>query len=394
MKHIKNCNICGGKVDDILQLPFQSIIGMAENYTQCISICPRCGFIFTRNPFSDEQLENRYKNFSKFEFDSEDYILSETEDYKIRSNRQKQFIERVIGGKKIHSILEIGASSGYNLSLYENCAVDGVEPSSVNCAGAKERYGIEMFCGTFREFAEKGLQKRYDLIFLSHVLEHIVNPCDFIKECAELNNRYIFIEVPTFDYKFVDEPFGMFAEEHVNMFTLEGMQNLMRNCGYELVNADMIFGLEQCLPAGWPAISTLWEKKKKVKIHKLVGKSMNMLKDYIENSWEELARIRDVIQNIDKDCRLAIWGTGHHASMLMANTELVEKNIVRVYDSDKRKEGQLFCGVEIHPFCETDIEKGEVDTILLATYTAQKALDRILEPYKKKVDVIKLYDLD
>lgn len=391
---IENCNICGGNLTDVLKIPFKSVIGMADDYTQCISVCPRCGFIFTRNPFDVEQLENRYKKFSKFEFDSSNYILSETKDYIVRSKRQKQFIERMIGIDKIKSILEIGASSGFNLSLYKECNVYGVEPSSLNCINAKEKYGVEMFCGTFREFREQHQKKKYDLIFLSHVLEHIVNPCDFIMECSELNNQYMFVEVPTFDYKFVDEPFGMFAEEHVNMFTLEGLQNLMKKCGYELINADMIFGLEQYLPAGWPAISTIWERKQEVKVHKPVRKSITVLDDYIAESRLELVRIQRIIQDIDINCKLAIWGTGHHASMLLANTNLAEKNIVRVYDSDVRKEGEIFGGIEIHPFCEEDIEKGEIDTILLATYTAQKALETILQPYMQNVNVIKLYDLE
>lgn len=160
---------------------------------------------------------------------------------------------------------------------------------------------------------------------LTDVLEHIVNPCDFIMECSELNNQYMFVEVPTFDYKFVDEPFGMFAEEHVNMFTLEGLQNLMKKCGYELINADMMFGLEQYLPAGWPAISTMWERKQEVKVHKPVRKSITVLDDYIAESQLELVRIQSIIQDIDINCKLAVWGIGHHASMILANTSLAEK---------------------------------------------------------------------
>jgi hypothetical protein len=393
MDKIKYCNICGEKITDKLELPFESVVGMAEHYTQCVSICRKCGFIFTSNPFTSEQLENRYKNFSKFEFDSEDYILSETEDYKTRSIRQKQFIERVVGKNQIKSILEIGAASGYNLSLYNDCDVYGIEPSENNCKSAKANYGVDMYCGMFDEFMGEKFNKTYDLIFLSHVLEHIVNPCDFIKECSVLNNRYVFIEVPTFDYKFVDEPYGMFAEEHVNQFTLEALNNLMQVCGYELLNADMIMGLEQSLPAGWPAISSIWEKKENIKVFHTVRSSENILDEYLEASKKEMEEINSIIDNIPNDTKLAIWGTGHHASMLLANTRLAEKNVVRVYDSDIRKKSIEFHGVKIRPFCAEDIVNGEVDSIILATYTAQRSLVSILEKYKKMVNVITLYDI-
>lgn len=100
-----------------------------------------------------------------------------------------------------------------------------------------------MFCGTFDEFCKAENEKKvFDLIFLSHVLEHIVNPYEFIKECEKINSKYIFIEVPTFDYKFIDEPYAMFNDQHVNIFTLESLQNIMNRCGYSLLEAEMFMG--------------------------------------------------------------------------------------------------------------------------------------------------------
>lgn len=48
-------------------------------------------------------------------------------------------------------------------------------------------------------------------------------------------------------------------------------------------------------------------------------------------------------------------------------------------------------GCEIGAFSENDIIQGNVQAILLATYTAQDALEKILETYQNKVEVIKLY---
>lgn len=394
MKKNARCNICGGEVKDKLHLKYKDIVGMTEAYTQHVSICPKCGFIFTRNPFDSKQLEDRYKFFSKFEFDDKDCLLAESDDYKIRSQRQNNFIERVIGKEKIQSVLEVGASSGYNLSLYKECDVLGIEPSAINCKNAKRNYGLDMFCGTFENFyKQKQESMKYDLIFLSHVLEHIVNPADFVKKCAEFNNRYFFIEVPTFDYKFIDEPYGMFCEEHVNMFTLESLEALMKKSGYALIDVDMIFCVESSFPAGWPAISTIWEKREKVCTHRVAQSSEMNLENYIAHSKSELLRIKQIIDEIPNNSKLAIWGTGHHASMLLANTNLQDKNIVRIYDSDKKKRGALFAGKSIEPFDENDIKDGKVETILVATYTAQKAIENVLRPYSKEVKIITLYEL-
>lgn len=393
MQQLSSCNICHGEIQIRYKLCYKDIVDLANEWIQEIAICPKCGFIFTANPFDEEQLGNRYKDFSKFEYNDKSYDSSKEEGYKKQSIRQQQFISRNIDLSSINSILEVGAASGCNLSLYTNLGWDvmGIEPSPHNCKDAKMYYGLDMFCGTFSEFWSTKENKKYDLIFLSHVLEHIVNPKDFIEQCALLNNSYMYIEVPTFDYKFIDEPFGMFCEEHVDMFTLESLQELMVPCGYELINADMLFAIKSTLPAGSPAIATIWQKRKLPRKKKIVNNVTNVLDTYISQSEEDLKRIQSIINSIDENKKLAIWGTGHHASMLLANSNLQSKNIVRVYDSFSKKHGLKFAGCSIQPFNAEDIEDGMVEVILVATYTAQKAIVKILEQYKDKAEIITLY---
>lgn len=242
---IEQCNICGERVKKLYDLTFIDIFGMADQYEQHICYCEKCGFIFTSNPFSEQQLSKRYKTFSKYEFDDPNSIYKESSSYLKRCRRQRHFLYDSIVDfhQEIESILEIGAASGYNLSIYKNdCRVEGVEPSKKNCSLAKTLYGVHLFSGTFQEFYQTESKKSFDLIFLSHVLEHIVNPFDFLQQCKKYNNKYFFIEVPTFDFKFIDEPYGMFGEEHVNFFTYESLSSLMNHAGYELLNANIILG--------------------------------------------------------------------------------------------------------------------------------------------------------
>lgn len=185
---VNSCNICGGGYEVIYELPFWDLQGAGEKeYVQKLCFCKKCGFLFTGNPFTEEQLSDRYKNMSKFEFESEDYFLDETAEYKKRCIRQFHFIEAAIGNA-FDSVLEVGASSGYNLSLYADKEVTGIEPSAKNCKSAYKYYQIEMYQGMFREFVKEN-EKTYDLILLSHTLEHIVNPFDFILQCKEICNQ-------------------------------------------------------------------------------------------------------------------------------------------------------------------------------------------------------------
>ena len=70
----------------------------------------------------------------------------------------------------IQSMLEIGASSGYNLSLYDEISTRvGIEPSLANCVSAKKKYGINISaaCGDIFVTAT-GCR---DTICVSHMLK-------------------------------------------------------------------------------------------------------------------------------------------------------------------------------------------------------------------------------
>jgi 2-polyprenyl-3-methyl-5-hydroxy-6-metoxy-1,4-benzoquinol methylase len=397
IEDIRNCCICGAESNTVYNLPFLEIYGMAEEYTQKINICPHCGFIFTANPFGGELLSNRYKNLSKYEFDRDRIIRDEKKDYLHRCNRQHSFIRNNID--QYESMLEIGAASGYNLSLYKKDGIDvyGVEPSGINVKSCKQNYGIELFQGMFQEYLTENPYKKYDLVFLSHILEHIVNPHQFILALSEINNRYIFIEVPTFDYKFKDEPFGMFTDEHVNYFTFEGLNNLMKSLHYENIDTNLAFDMNADVPSGCPSLLTLWQKQDVAPpIHTLtvnkmpVMSSSQLLCTYLKTSESLQKEINTTIDKITTN-KLAVWGTGNTASRLIANSGLRYKNIVKFYDSDIRKRNTLFFGRDITPFSPDDIKKGEVDTILIASYVFQEEIYATLKESGVTCNIIRLY---
>ena len=121
--------------------------------------------------------------------------------------------------------------------------------------------------------------------------------------------------------------------------------------------------------------------------------SEDCFKNYVKNNEMYLETVKDKINLIPDDIKLAIWGVGHHVSMLLANTRLSVKNIVRVYDSDKRKEGSKIAGIPIHPFDLNDIRTGDVEAILITTYTAQKSIDDCLKSLNINIPIYKLYDI-
>jgi hypothetical protein len=392
----EKCCVCAFKTEEVYRLQFGEIFGMANEYEQKINICPNCGFIYTANPFSEEALANRYKSMSKFEYDTNNNVFEDSASYKKRCLRQRQFLKN--SALKINSLFEVGCASGYNLSIYAQDGVNvyGIEPSKANVASCKAKYGIELFCGMFSEYQSyKPADEQYDLVFLSHILEHIINPYDFMRNISQIAAGFVFIEVPVFDYKLCDEPFGMFAEEHINYFTFENLREIMKRLGFYVVDAALNYCLDTDLPAGMPCLSSLWSREK---IHsslastrKPVFSSHDLFINYIKKSEEQDTEVQACIDSIENKSPIAVWGTGHHTSRLLGMTHLPDKNIVKFYDSDLRKKGMTYYGKTISPFDPSDMNNGAIETILISTYVAQKAILSVLN--KNKIgNYIALYE--
>ena len=71
-------------------------------------------------------------------------------------------------------ILEIGCATGDVLAELagEYPVVQGIELSEDACAVARAR-GLDVFCGTLEEFET---HQQYDVVFMSHVIEHVLDP--------------------------------------------------------------------------------------------------------------------------------------------------------------------------------------------------------------------------
>lgn len=294
-----------------------------------------------------------------------------------------------------NSILEIGAASGYNLSLYADKQRLGIEPSEGNCRSAKKLYGVDMFNGMFDEFIASNDQT-FDLIFTSHVLEHIVDPMKFIEQCASICNRYIFIEVPCLDIKFVDDPMGVFFDEHVNFFTIQSLWHLMRHAGFSPVEMEMNLKVHYySRPVSAPVLTTLWIKDDNPEpIVDTTFDASECLDKYLAINEKLMQAFDAKINAIPNDEKLALYGAGYKLAMFLANTpSLLKKNIVRIYDSDRRKHGHKMCGVTVKPFEPNDVSSGAIDSILITAYSGQRAIKKYIDSFGLPIKVYTLYNI-
>lgn len=154
--------------------------------------CNDCELYFIDSP-NNEEIDTFYKNDYHNNIKNKFFLLAKNKMRYARVLSQFNFIKNIIDykGKKI---CEIGAFDGLFLSLLKNnhCDVYGYEINDNAREYAKKKYNIDLRVNFFES------NDKYDIIILSHVIEHFKEPkgaLSIIKSKLN-NNGYIYIEVP------------------------------------------------------------------------------------------------------------------------------------------------------------------------------------------------------
>lgn len=376
-ENIENCPVClGGGIENLKTIKYrESIYGEETEYSQKIVRCKKCGFVFVKNPFSASFLEEWYKDLSQY---SEDFYFkyeSLGNWTKKRFQIQKDFIDRNMD-EKVNNVVEIGAATGYNLSLFQqDMELFAIEPSKRSCKILKDKYGIGYYNGTFDEwYGDKANIRMFDLVICSGMLEHITNPRDFIKKVHTITNKYLNIVVPTFNKRQEDGLLGVFVDEHINYFTIHTLSVLMNSCGFELVNWEQ--DLENKRNWGSPIMS-LWKKANQPELadidEDVVNNDNKMVDSYFINDEIKFESIKKKLDCIDQHTKIGLLNArGHAAKKLFAAYDFEKKNIVKVYDDDNARYGDMVLGHKVEPFHMEHIENGVVDILIICNSFSQE----------------------
>ena len=94
-------------------------------------------------------------------------------------------------------LLDVGTGIGQFLAFArDDFEVTGTEVSKSAIGIANKKYGLDIHNGTIEELDFKG--KKFDIITVFHVLEHVRDPVSLIKKCRGLlkENGFLIIAVP------------------------------------------------------------------------------------------------------------------------------------------------------------------------------------------------------
>ena len=194
---LRRCPICFS--DDHNTVFTQKILlaQLSDSFEQCVRICKNCGMIYVSPYLDSPTLFRFYSEFSLYEYSFDNYSYPTP----LKKHAQQQFDYINSLELNFKSVLDIGCSHGYLLSLFKNQGkfVHGIEPSSKLKSLAKEIYDIDITTDFIDQNFSHG--HKYDLIIISHVLEHITNPIQFLSYVSNLlaEGGHLFIETPCLD---------------------------------------------------------------------------------------------------------------------------------------------------------------------------------------------------
>jgi SAM-dependent methyltransferase len=136
------------------------------------------------------------------------------------------------------SILDIGCGSGNFLLTMKkfNFDLTGIDIDAQVILNLKNNYQINAEVNTFSEFKTN---KKFDVIYMSHFLEHCPNPMETLLKAKNLLKKggMVIIKVPNID-SFSFRIFGKFSyfldiPRHIFMFSPKTMQNYLDICDFE-----------------------------------------------------------------------------------------------------------------------------------------------------------------
>ncbi|AGA66624.1 methyltransferase [Brachyspira pilosicoli P43/6/78] len=154
--------------------------------------CDECSLYFIDSP-TDEEINSLYKNEYHNNIKNKLFETAKSKMRYARSLSQFNYIKQTIDLKN-KDICEIGAFDGLLLGLFKknNNNVFGYELNDDARVYAKKKYDIDLK----ENFLES--KSKYDIIILSHVIEHFREPKEILIKIKSMlkENGFIYIEVP------------------------------------------------------------------------------------------------------------------------------------------------------------------------------------------------------
>jgi hypothetical protein len=372
---MRTCEICSGT--NLQPLHRQAFIvpgaEVIDHYD--VVCCERCGFVYADNIPSQPEQDAYYEESGR-------HLHAANLPDGLKAAHRDFFDFIIASLPKLDAgsaVLDVGSSMGHFLNLFKTSGfrdISGLEPSAAASELAKSTYDIDVVPAALEDFRPG---RRFDLVTLCGVLEHLVSLHDTVARIEQLLavNGYLFVAVPdaaSFGAGEPREPFLEFAPEHINFFTRQSLDNLLRKHGLkEVASASQwndFYANRYLL-----ALYSRGEAQDGVPCRDETGP--DSVNRYIAFSSARMASVNGKINALaDSAAPLIVWGAGSLASRLCATTRLASCKVLGFVDANPQLHGKTLLERPIHP--PEWLEQHREATVLIASYVYGAEINKTL----------------
>ncbi len=190
--------------------------------------------------------------------------------------------------------LDIGAGEGFAMAYFasQGWQVTGLDYSAHGCQTHHPQLMDKLITGDLQAsvdmLAAEG--RRFDVILLDNVLEHLLDPAHLLRSLAPLmaDEAMLVIEVPNdfsafqqhlLERKKIDRAFWVVAPDHISYFNRDGLARLTNACGFD----------ERSVSADFPIDLFLFNENTNYVVNGSVGKSCHAARIEVENLLHALS---------------------------------------------------------------------------------------------------------
>jgi len=363
----RTCFICGSIDGECFKVEKWPVTGLG-NLKIGFRICSGCGMVL-QDPIVDQKLMRLYYKETSNYTNPGRHGLPSTR--KIRAvDSQLEIVNRYV--KDAGVAFQVGCSDGYTMYRFRESGwnVEGLDPSPSAARIAQQKYDLNLSVGFFEEFHSNS---KYDLIILTHIIEHIYDPRLFLQKVVSLLKPAgrVLIEIPVL----VDPdrwPPGYFTFEHVNYFSETSLMNL-----FMLTNLIPVGPSEIDLAGDiYPVIRCLVKLDNKDGESELVSalsNVQNICHQFFERErkiWKHIdGLLRSQLASFEK---VIIWGAGIHTSQLLSCTGIEDYGSIEfIVDSDEQKWGEKLKNYDVKSPKEIPWDDHKV-ALVISSYASKK----------------------
>jgi len=157
--------------------------------------------------------------------------------------------------KSTDAVLDLGCNLGdISFRIAEKAKkVVGIDYAPKAIEIAKSRYSREnlsFHCAEAYDFL-KSNDEKFDVLILSHILEHLDDPKDFLMKFKDFF-QYVYIEVPDFERyylnlyrKDLNTPIIYTDDDHISEFDRREIKTLLQECNIQILDSEFIYGVQK-----------------------------------------------------------------------------------------------------------------------------------------------------